>query len=250
MQSESEKIIEVNGLISVIKKNIILSEINFEVLKGEIAVIIGGSGSGKTTVLKHLLGLYPSIGGAVAVLGHNPSLLEENQRKSFYQKIGVMYQEGALIKSMTVGENIGLPLEQHTSLPPDFIEELVRLKLHMVQLDDSYDKYPTELSGGMLKRAAIARAIILDPPILFCDEPGSGLDPVTLSALDELIIQLKEQLGMTVVMVTHDVSSVMRMADRIVFLDHGVSIFQGSLKGGLATNNPIITEFFSRAKGE
>lgn len=250
MYTTNNRIIDVQGLISVMGKNVVLSEINFHIEEGEIAVIIGGSGSGKTTVLKHLLGLYPSIDRAVSVLGENPSLLDEKEQKVFYKKIGVMYQEGALLKSMTVGENVGLPLEQHTNLPPDFIDEVVRLKLQMVHLEKAFDKYPSQLSGGMLKRVALARAIVMDPPILFCDEPGSGLDPITLSSLDELIINLKEQLGMTVVMVTHDVSSVLRMANRIVFLDQGVSIFQGSVEHALASDKTIIKEFFTRGRGE
>ena len=250
MHTTNNRIIDVQGLISVMGKTVVLSEINFHIEEGEIAVIIGGSGSGKTTVLKHLLGLYPSIGAAVSVLGENPSLLDEKEQKIFYKKIGVMYQEGALLKSMTVGENVGLPLEQHTNLPPDFIDEVVRLKLQMVHLEKAFDKYPSQLSGGMLKRVALARAIVMDPPILFCDEPGSGLDPITLSSLDELIINLKEQLGMTVVMVTHDVSSVLRMANRIVFLDQGVSIFQGSVEHALASDKTIIKEFFARGRGE
>lgn len=250
MHTTNNRIIDVQGLISVMGKTVVLSEINFHIEEGEIAVIIGGSGSGKTTVLKHLLGLYPSIDRAVSVLGENPSLLDEKEQKVFYKKIGVMYQEGALLKSMTVGENVGLPLEQHTNLPPDFIDEVVRLKLQMVRLEKAFDKYPSQLSGGMLKRVALARAIVMDPPILFCDEPGSGLDPITLSSLDELIINLKEQLGMTVVMVTHDVSSVLRMANRIVFLDQGVSIFQGSVEHALASDNTIIKDFFARGRGE
>ncbi len=250
MHTTNNRIIDVQGLISVMGKTVVLSEINFHIEEGEIAVIIGGSGSGKTTVLKHLLGLYPSIDAAVSVLGENPSLLDEKEQKIFYKKIGVMYQEGALLKSMTVGENVGLPLEQHTNLPPDYIDEVVRLKLQMVHLEKAFDKYPSQLSGGMLKRVALARAIVMDPPILFCDEPGSGLDPITLSSLDELIINLKEQLGMTVVMVTHDVSSVLRMANRIVFLDQGVSIFQGSVEHALASDKTIIKEFFARGRGE
>lgn len=250
MQSTNNRIIDVRGLISVMGNNIILTDINFHIEEGEIAVIIGGSGSGKTTVLKHLLGLHPSINEAVSVLGENPSQLDEKEQKEFYRKIGVMYQEGALLKSMTVGENVGLPLEQHTNLPPDFIEEVVRLKLQMVHLEKAFDKYPSQLSGGMLKRVALARAIVMDPPILFCDEPGSGLDPVTLSSLDELIINLKEQLGMTVVMVTHDVSSVLRMANRIIFLEKGVSIFQGTLEQALASDWTTIKDFFARGRGE
>ena len=245
-----DKMIEVKGLFSVMNENVILSDVNFHVRSREITVIIGASGSGKTTVLKYLLGLYPSIGDVVSVLGQNPSELDETEEKEFYRQIGVLYQEGALLNSMTVGENLALPLEQHTRLSGEFIEEIVRLKLQMVNLEEAFEKFPSQLSGGMLKRAALARAIVMDPPLLFIDEPGSGLDPVTLSQLDSLILNLKELLGMTVVMVTHEVSSILRMADRIVFLEKGSSIFQGTLESALESKLTALKEFFSKGRGE
>lgn len=237
--------IEVDGLKSVIDDKVILSNVNFQARRGEITAILGISGSGKTTVLKHLLGLYSSESTAVKVLDQNPSELEEGKEKEFYQQIGVLYQEGALLNSLTVGENIGLPLEQHTSFPKDLIESIVRYKLSLVQLEDAYFKYPAQLSGGMLKRAAIARAIVLDPPLLFCDEPGAGLDPVSLLHLDKLILDLKNQLGITVIMITHEVHSVIRMADQIVFLEEGNSLFHGSLSEAQASAEPALKEFFS-----
>lgn len=245
-----ENIVEVNGLFSIIDEKIILSDVSFQAKTGEITAILGSSGSGKTTVLKHLLGLYSSRTSSVSVFGRNPSQLEESEVKDFFQKLGVLYQEGALLNSMTVGENIGLPLEQHGHLPSDLIEYIVRMKLQQVNLEDAYEKYPPQLSGGMLKRAALARAIVMDPPLLLCDEPGAGLDPVTMSQLDHLILDLKEQLGMTVIMVTHEVPSTLRMADQVVFLENGTSIFQGTPKSALKTAPRAVMEFFARGIGE
>lgn len=249
-QNPVDHIIEVDGLVSIIDGKVILSNVSFQVRTGEITAILGSSGSGKTTVLKHLLGIYTSIGNSVTVHGKNPSELQESEEKAFYRQMGVMYQEGALLNSMTVGENIGLPLDQHLELPGELTEHIVRMKLQLVNLDDAYDKYPSQLSGGMLKRAALARAIVMDPPILFCDEPGAGLDPVTMSKLDSLIVDLKEQLGMTVVMVTHEVPSTLRMADQIVFLEDGISIFQGTPESALESSPPVVRDFFARGRGE
>jgi len=245
-----DKILEVSGLNSLIDGRQILTDISIEARMGEITAILGSSGSGKTTLLKHLLGIYPSRGTEVIVLGRNPSELEEAEEVQFYQDIGVLYQEGALLNSLTVGENIGLPLEQHSQLPPGLIERIVRLKLQLVNLGEVYDHLPSQLSAGMLKRAALARAIVMDPVILFCDEPGAGLDPVTLSNLDQLIVNLKEMLGMTVIMVTHEVNSIRRMADRVVFLENGHAVFRGTLDEALRSPLPSLQEFFARGRAE
>jgi phospholipid/cholesterol/gamma-HCH transport system ATP-binding protein len=244
-----ENLIEVNGLYSEIGDKLILNDVSFQVRSGEITAILGSSGSGKTTVLKHLLGIYRSPEKTVTVLGKNPSELDEKEMKVFYRQLGVLYQEGALLNSMTVGENLGLPLEQHSELPELLIENIVRMKLHQVNLDDAYDKYPSQLSGGMLKRAALARAIVMDPPLLFCDEPGAGLDPITLSNLDHLILDLKKQLGMTVVMVTHEVPSALNMADQVVFLENGSSVFHGTPEAARKSSPPIVRDFFARGLG-
>ena len=242
-----DRIIQVNGLNSLIDGRQILTDISMEARMGEITAILGSSGSGKTTLLKHLLGIYPSAGKEVEVLGRNPSELEEADEVQFYQDIGVLYQEGALLNSLTVGENIGLPLEQHSQLPPELIERIVRLKLQQVNLGGVYGSMPSQLSAGMLKRAALARSIVMDPVILFCDEPGAGLDPVTLSNLDHLIVNLKELLGMTVIMVTHEVNSIRRMADRVIFLEKGHAVFSGTLDEALESPLPSLKEFFARA---
>lgn len=246
----SEKLIEVKELTSLIDDKIILSDISFHVYRGEIVVILGSSGSGKTTILRHLLGLYPSAGDTVSVLGKNPSRLDEAEEVPFYRQLGVFFQEGALLNSLTVGENISLPLEQHSNLPSDLIENIVRQKLQLVNLENTYDMFPSQLSGGMLKRAALARAIVMDPVLLFCDEPGAGLDPVSMASLDKLIINLKTMLGMTVVMVTHEVASIFRIADRIIFLNEGKIIFAGTLALALESGNSVIKDFFKRGRGE
>jgi phospholipid/cholesterol/gamma-HCH transport system ATP-binding protein len=245
----SEKLIDIKGLSATIDNRKILSDISFHVDHGEILVILGSSGSGKTTLLKHMLGLYPSDEESVTVLGKNPSLLDEDEEIRFYKQLGVFFQDGALLNSMTVGENIALPLEQHTNLPATLIQKIVSLKLQLVNLEGCYHLFPKQLSGGMLKRAALARAIVLDPELLFCDEPGAGLDPVAMASLDDLIINLKKLLGMTVVMVTHEVASILRIADRIIFLEKGRIIFTGTINEALKSNNLTVKEFFAKGRG-
>jgi len=243
-----EKIIEVNNLSTRLGGENILEDISFSAYKGEVTVILGGSGSGKTTLLKTILSLYEAYEGDVSILGKSLFKLDEKELDDLYMQMGVFYQEGALLNSLTVGENVALPLTQHTNLPDELIENVVRMKLSLVNIEHAYDLFPSELSGGMLKRAAIARAIIMDPPVLFCDEPGAGLDPVSLDQLDQLILNLKTQLGMSIVMVTHEVSSILRIANRIVFLSQGKLLFEGPFAEALSSNIPEIEEFFKKGK--
>ena len=245
---EKEKVIEVNNLYASFDENVVLSDVSFSAYKGEVTVILGGSGSGKTTVLKHLLSLYPIAGGNIKVLDKDLTSLREVEQVELYHQMGVLYQSGALLNSLTVAENVALPLAQHTKLPDDLISEVVNMKLGLVQLSHAYHLYPSQLSGGMLKRAALARAIVMDPPLLFCDEPGAGLDPVSLESLDRLILNLKTKLGMSIVMVTHEVASIMRVANRIVFLDQGKVVFEGSLDEALESSDPTVKAFFSVQK--
>jgi phospholipid/cholesterol/gamma-HCH transport system ATP-binding protein len=246
---KQNKIIEVNHMKVSFDEREVLKDVSFSALRGDVTVIIGGSGSGKSTILKHLLGLFPVNEGVVSLLGQDIATLEEKNELDFYLKLGVFYQNGALLNSLTVGDNVALPLEQHTNLPPSLIEEMVRTKLNLVNLEDAYYLYPSQLSGGMLKRAALARAIIIDPPLLFCDEPGAGLDPVSLAGLDELILKLRDQLGMTVVMVTHEVSSVLRIADKILFVENGIIAFDGSLREARESDLPSLNDFFTVGTG-
>ncbi len=247
---EKEKVVEVQGLHAAFGETVVLSDVSFTAYKGEICVILGGSGSGKTTVLKHLLSLYPVKRGLVKVLGKDVARLRELEQVELYLQMGVFYQSGGLINSLTVAENVALPLAQHTGLPGELINEIVLMNLSLVNLSHAFHLYPSQLSGGMLKRAALARAIVMNPPLLFCDEPGAGLDPVSLESLDQLILNLKEKLGMSIILVTHEVSSILRVADRIVFLDKGVVAFEGRLEDAIQSDQPAVKEFFSVLKNE
>ncbi|RMD86261.1 MAG: ATP-binding cassette domain-containing protein [Calditrichaeota bacterium] len=244
------KIIEVKNLSARFGEHRVLTEVSFSAYENQITVIIGESGSGKTTVLKHLIGLYPVRDGSVRVLDKHLESLDEWEQRELFLQMGVLYQNGALINSLTVGENIALPLEQHTDLPESLIEELVRLKLKLVNLEDAYHLYPFQLSGGMRKRAALARAIAMDPPLLFCDEPGAGLDPVLLASLDDLILRFRDQLGVTVVLVTHEIPSILRLADRLIFMFQGQVLFEGTLQGALSSGIPQIDDFFEKGHGK
>ena len=245
---EQEKIVEVKGLSAAFGDTKVLDDVSFSAYKGEITVILGTSGSGKTTVLRHILGLLPVKEGSVMVLGKNIKALTEPEQLALYHDFGVFYQNGGLINSMTVSENVALPLKQHTRLPEPLINNLVGMKLGLVNLSHASHQYPAELSGGMIKRAALARAIAMDPPLLFCDEPGAGLDPVSLESLDQLILNLKKLLGISVVMVTHEVSSIMRVADRVVYLDQGKVVFEGTVRDALKSDVEAVNEFFSVMK--
>ena len=244
----STSIIEVKDLSATFGERKILHEVSFKAFEQEITVIIGASGSGKTTILKHLLGLYPIQEGYISVMGKNLLEIEEEEQKMLYKSMGVFYQNGGLLNSLTIGENLGLPLEQHTNLNDEIIRRIVMMKLDQVHLGNVFDQYPSQLSGGMLKRAALARAMIMDPPLLFCDEPGAGLDPVSLASLDQLLVNLKEQFGISMVIITHQVSSILRIADRIIFLEDGRVIFYDTLSAALESDIESITDFFNKGK--
>jgi phospholipid/cholesterol/gamma-HCH transport system ATP-binding protein len=199
----------------------ILHRVNLEVKRGEIMVIMGGSGSGKTTLLNHLLGLLQPSSGSVRILGQDLARLTPMERQQLRTRTGVAFQSGALFSSMSVGDNIALPLREHTDLDETTIGIMTRLKLEVVSLAGFETLMPAELSGGMIKRAALARAIVMDPDLLFCDEPSAGLDPVVASSIDDLILRLRDAMGMSIVVVTHDLDSTFKIADRICVLDKG-----------------------------
>jgi phospholipid/cholesterol/gamma-HCH transport system ATP-binding protein len=244
------EIIKIENLHATFGDNHILKDVSFRAYKNQITVILGKSGSGKSVMLKHLLGLYPIHQGSVSIDGHMIEKSDEEEMRQLRLQSGVLFQNGALINSLTVGENIAIPLEQHTRLQPDLIKILIAIKLKLVGLENASELLPSQLSGGMRKRAALARAIALDPPFLFCDEPSAGLDPVTLEALDILILKLKIQLGMTIILVTHEVSSIFRLADRVIFLEDGHITYEGDLPTALASTNTSVSEFFNKAKGK
>jgi len=211
--------IQVKNLEMAYGNFVVMRDLNFEVKKGEIFVIMGGSGSGKSTLLKHLLGLNAPAKGDIFYDGKKFTGIPQAQQNAFLRDFGVLYQGGALWSSMTLAENVALPLEQFTTLCADEVRALVRLKLSLVGLEGFEEYYPSELSGGMVKRAGLARALAMDPKILFFDEPSAGLDPVTSRRIDELIMQVRDSLGATVVVVTHELASIFTIADRAVFLD-------------------------------
>jgi phospholipid/cholesterol/gamma-HCH transport system ATP-binding protein len=243
--------LRVEGLVARYGERTILDGVELAVARGEVRAVLGGSGSGKSTLLKHCVGLLQPAGGRVSVLGRSLHDLEGAERVALLRRIGVLFQQGALLGSITVAENVALPLREHTDLPDAVILELVGLKLAVVELSHAAGLLPGELSGGMRKRAALARAMALDPDILFCDEPSAGLDPRTSAELDELLLRLRDRFGMAVLVVTHELMSIERIADRAVMLSGGAVIADGTLDEVKQTDHPEIRAFFQRqAAGE
>lgn len=219
--NERPPVVEVDRLDWSFGPRQVLFDISLQVREGEIMVIMGGSGSGKTTLLRHLIGLMPPIPDKVRLLGNDLGQLRGMRRLELRRRIGVAFQFGALFSSMSVAENVKLPLRELTRLDERTMDIMARLKLEVCNLSGFGHLMPAELSGGMIKRASIARAIVMDPRLLFLDEPSSGLDPIVSAALDDLILRLREAMGITVIVVTHDVESAFKIGDRITVLDRG-----------------------------
>jgi len=228
---------------------IILDRVSFDVYEGELFVILGGSGCGKSTLLKAMIGLIPPFSGQIIMDGDDLSIKDETNLQKVLRKIGVLYQGAALFGSMTVAENVALPIEEYTPLPRESISTLVRMKLGLVSLQGYENHFPSELSGGMKKRAGLARAMALNPKILFFDEPSAGLDPITSAELDDLILHLNRSLGTTMVIVTHELESIFAVAQRIIMLDkHSKGIIAEGDPRYLRdhSQNPFVKQFFNR----
>ena len=223
----ADDIVEVRGLTAGYAGQPVLRDISFRVRRGEIFMILGGSGSGKSTLLKNMIGLYPAMAGEVLIGGGDIVGARGAEREKILREFGVMYQGGALFGSMNLESNVALPLEEWTQLPPDARLLLARWKLQQVGLGGFGGYLPSEISGGMQKRAAVARAMALDPGLLFLDEPSSGLDPVTSAELDDLIRSLSRNLGITFVIASHELSSILAIADRVIMLDGGGIVAEG-----------------------
>jgi phospholipid/cholesterol/gamma-HCH transport system ATP-binding protein len=239
--------LQVNHLKAGYGGHVVLHDVSFVVQPREIRVILGGSGCGKSTLLNNILGLECAMGGTLELLGVSLRAGVDPIPQALREKTGVLFQGGALLSSLTVAQNIALPIRLHRrGLSESVIAEMVASRLEKVQLLHAYYKTPGELSGGMRKRAALARAIALDPPLLFCDEPSAGLDPVTSRSLDELLLELRDTLGLAVVIVTHELDSIKAIADRLLFLHQGNVLFDGSLADGKSSDVAEVRDFFAR----
>jgi phospholipid/cholesterol/gamma-HCH transport system ATP-binding protein len=245
-QIPQQPVIEVNNLVTHYGARKILNDVSLTIQQGEIMVIMGGSGSGKSTLLRHLVALEKATSGSIKLLGNELSKLSLMELYKLCRKIGVSFQGGALFSSMTVLENIILPLHEHTDLDRMTMEIMARMKLQVVDLAPFEDLMPSQLSGGMIKRAAIARAIVMDPALLFFDEPSAGLDPVVSSALDELILELRDAMQMTIVVVTHELDSAFKIADRITVLDKGEILTIGTVDEVRNSGNERIQNLLNR----
>jgi phospholipid/cholesterol/gamma-HCH transport system ATP-binding protein len=242
--------VEVRGLTIGYGDKPILRNLDFSVMPGEVFVVLGGSGCGKTTLLKHLIGLYQPIAGEILIHGRSMVEAEGDDKRELMRRFGVLYQSGALFGSLTLEENVALPLHEYTRLPAELIRAIVAEKLAQVGLTGFGGYQPAALSGGMRKRAGLARAMAMDPEILFFDEPSAGLDPVTAALLDQLILRLRDELGTTMVIVTHELDSIFTVADRVIMLEREAQgiIAEGDpyeLRDG--SDDPRVREFLSRA---
>jgi phospholipid/cholesterol/gamma-HCH transport system ATP-binding protein len=242
-------VIEVAGLVCGYGESVVLRDVNFSVRRGELFFVIGGSGCGKTTLLRHLIGLQRPFAGRVDYFGKSFTDAEPAERRALLKTFGVLYQSAALWSSLTLRENIALPLEEYTTLTRREINEIIMLKLAQVGLAGFEEYYPAELSGGMKKRAGLARALALDPAIVFFDEPSAGLDPVTARQLDHLIREIRDSLGTTMVIVSHELASIFALADRVILLNREA---QGIIAEGAPraladrSDDPRVQEFLAR----
>ncbi|MBF0555744.1 MAG: ABC transporter ATP-binding protein [Nitrospirae bacterium] len=245
-----ENAIEVSNLVTYYGEREILKGISFSIPTGTTTVIVGGSGCGKTTLLKHLIGLLRPTSGSIHIHGKDIAAMDDASLDEYRKKMGVLFQSAALFNSMTLAENVALPLQEHTKLKGPVIDIIVRMKLDLVGLSGFGDFFPAQLSGGMKKRAGIARAMAMDPVVLYFDEPSAGLDPVTAAGLDELILRLHQVFKMTVVVVTHELPSIFAIANYVIMLDNGEVVFVGELEDFKKSEDLKVRTFLERRPEE
>ncbi|NIK87271.1 phospholipid/cholesterol/gamma-HCH transport system ATP-binding protein [Rhizomicrobium palustre] len=249
MEPANDTIISVRGLVTQLGGRLIHDHVDLDVRRGEVIAIVGGSGSGKSVLLRTIIGLLTPHDGHIEVFGENAAGLDSGGLRRLQRRWGVLFQDGALYSSQTVAENIQVPLREYAKLPQQLMDEIAGVKLHMVGLsEDAGSKYPSELSGGMRKRAGLARALVLDPEIVFLDEPTAGLDPIAANAFDMLIRNLQQSLGLTVFMVTHDLDTLRSIADRVAVLVNK-TLKVGTIEEVMRDNDPWIQEYFSGPRG-
>jgi phospholipid/cholesterol/gamma-HCH transport system ATP-binding protein len=243
--TEREAILSVKDLTVGFGEKIVLDKLNLDIYRGEILGFVGASGAGKSVLMRTVLRLLPRRSGKIEILGADYDAVDDTQRMALDTRLGVLFQHGALFSALTVKENIQLPMREYLDLPQWLMDELAYLKIDLVGLKpDAADKYPSELSGGMIKRAALARALALDPDLVFLDEPTSGLDPIGAAEFDELIAQLRDTLGLTVYMVTHDLDSLFSVCDRIAVLGQKKVLVEGTLDDMLAFDDAWVQSYF------
>ena len=243
-------VIDVSHVVTKFGQAVVHEDVSLSIQRGEIFAIAGGNGCGKTTLLREIIGLITPSAGMIRILGVDSRQLEEGNGRPIHRRFGVMFQHGALFSSFTLAENVAVPLREHTTLSEALIRDIVAAKIAMVGLPPaSAAKYPNELSGGMRRRAALARAIVMDPELLFLDEPTAGLDPIIAAGFDDLVLSLKSLLGLTVVMVTHDLDSLWRIANRVAVLGRGTVLGIGTMQELSRSDDPIIREYFRGPRG-
>lgn len=243
-------VVKMRDIVTRFGENIVHDHVSLTINEGEIYGLLGGSGSGKSTLLKEMIMLLRPQSGSIQVLGKDVLNINATQAEALKKKWGVLFQSGALFSSLNIAENIGISLKEHTDLPEDLIDAIVKAKINMVGLPEYAARlYPAELSGGMVKRASLARALAMDPTILFLDEPTSGLDPVGAEEFDKLILDLRDLLGFTVVMVTHDLDSIWSIVDRFCVIGDHKIVAEGTLDEVMKSDNLIVTSFFKGARG-
>ncbi len=250
MAANVESIIKVRGLTAGFGETTILDRLDLDVYRGEILGLVGGSGSGKSVLMRTIIGLLPKRAGTIEIFGTDQDRASREELRAIERRWGVLFQQGALFSSLTARQNVEFPMREYLSIPERLMNEVASAKLEMVGLKQADGvKFPAELSGGMTKRVALARALALDPEIVFLDEPASGLDPIAAAEFDQLIITLKRTLGLTVFMVTHDLDSLYRACDRIAALAGGKIVAEGSIATLLGSNHPWVKSYFGGQRG-